>query len=498
MDARACDAGRRAARWLLALSPLLVPACGGGSPAPTEPAAQPTPVAPSVPVVALPETDEARLLDAAFRVDIERIEVVFDVLPAERTVRAHAAVTFRMRPGQTRPIVHFEPARTAGGAALALDGAGLDPGLEGDVRFFTWEGSGQVSMEIQRDLAPGATHRLEAAYTLPMSDDFGRFHTSVNDLEGHGNETLFPTLNTPHELARHRVVLRVHDAEPYQCVGSGLVTRSDAADVQEWVLDTEREVASYTVLFYLAPDADVVADERVVQGVDVRVLGYPGALAHETAFAQLEPWLAELRSALGPFPMPRGLSVVLTPSGGGMEYYGGTITSLRALRHEVFHMYFGCSTIARTYRDSWWDEAINMWYELSADPSFPPIAPEFRSGIVGARNPLTVGFDRRAYDEGARVIQAVATEMGGRDRGVAFLRHLHRTRSFDPFTTEDLAAEILSFSGADFRERFHQWLYATTAAAAAGPSPYAWLHHVDLTPPEEVQRRHGIAPSPRH
>jgi hypothetical protein len=489
MDAKVRDAGRRSIRWALALSVALLPGCGGSAPAPTEPTVQPTPVAP--PVVALPETDEDRLLDAAFRVDIDRIEVAFDVLPADRSVRAHATVLFRMRPGQTRPIFHFEPARTSSGTALALDGEGLDPGLERDVRFFTWEGSGQVSMEIQRDLAPGVKHRLEAGYSLSMSDDVGRFHTDVNDLEGRGNETLFPTLNTPQELARHVVVFRVHDAEPYQCVGSGLVTRTAAADVQEWVLDTEREVASYTVLFYLVPDADVVAAERTVQGVDVRVLGYPGALAHETAFAQLEPWLAELRSALGPFPMPRGLSVVLTPSGGGMEYYGGTITSLRALRHEVFHMYFGCSTVARTYRDSWWDEAINMWYELSATGSVAPIAPDFRSGIVGARNPLTVGFDRRAYDEGARVIEAVATEMGGRERAVAFLRHLHRTRSFDPFTTEDLAYEILSFSGADFRDRFHQWLYATTAAAA-GPSPWEWLHHVDLTPPVEVQRRHGV------
>ena len=133
--------------------------------------------------------------------------------------------------------------------------------------------------------------------------------------------------------------------------------------------------------------------------------------------------------------MPRGISIVLTQGGGGMEYYGGTITSLAALRHEVFHMYFGCSTVATTYRDSWWDEAINMWYELSANPAFAPIEPGFRSGIVGARTPVTVGFDRRAYDEGARIIQAVAEEMGGREQAVAFFSHLHRTRFFDPFTT---------------------------------------------------------------
>jgi aminopeptidase N len=109
---------------------------------------------------------------------------------------------------------------------------------------------------------------------------------------------------------------------------------------------------------------------------------------------------------------------------------------------------------------------------------------------VGNRTPVTVGFDRRAYDEGARIIQAVALEMGGRARGVEFLRQLHRRRRFDPFTTVDLANEILAFSGADFHERFGRWLYNDTAAAAT-TGPYDWLHEVDLTPPEAVRRRYG-------
>jgi hypothetical protein len=283
-------------------------------------------------------------------------------------------------------------------------------------------------------------------------------------------------------------VFRVHNAEPYLMVGSGRVVATTAGDVQEWTLDTEREVASYTVMFFLAPERDVLVDARRVEGVDVRVMAFRGGVAAESAYAQLGPWLAELQAALGPFPMPRGISVVLTQGGGGMEYYGGTITSLGALRHEVFHMYYGCSTVARTYRDSWWDEAINMWYELSTNPAFPPIEPGFRSDIVGARTPVTVGFDRRAYDEGARIIQAVAEEMGGREQTVAFLRHLHLNRSFDPFTTLDLAGEIQAWSGADFHDRFAQWLYSGTSTASERPAP-TWLHRVDLTPPAAPAER---------
>jgi hypothetical protein len=459
--------------------------CGSGgstSPAPS-PAPTAAPTATSEPLPAAPT--EAALLDAVFRIDVERVEAIFDLYPVERRVQAQAAVTFRMRPGQTRPIVHFEPARASSGVALRLDGQDLDLARASDARLFSYQGSGQVSIELQRDLSAGVPHRLEASYPLTLTDAGGRFFADVNDIEGRGNEVVFPTLNVPHELARHVLVFRVHAAEPYLVVGSGLVTAAAAGDVQEWVLDTEREVASYTVMFHLAPARSHLLAERRVHGIDVRVLAPIGGVSAEEAFASLDPWLAELQGALGPFPMPRGLSVVLTQTGGGMEYYGGTTTSLRALRHEVFHMYYACSTVARTYRDSWWDEAIDMWYELSADPAYPPIGETFRSDIVSGRSAVAVGFDRRAYDEGARVIQAVATGLGGRDRMVRFLRDLHARRSFDPLTTWDLADEIQAGTGLDVHEWFRVWLYQSPGARAAAPASSArdWLHRVDTTLP---------------
>jgi hypothetical protein len=461
-------------------------ACGTGGSAPGASSPVPT-AAPAVASEPLPAAPEAALLDAVFRIDVERVEAVFDVYPAERRVQAQAAVTFRMRPGQSRPIVHFEPARSRSGVALRLDGQDLDLARAADARLFTYEGSGQVSLELQRNLAPGVPHRLEASYPLALADAGGRFFANVNDLEGRGNEMLFPTLNTPHELAHHVLVFRVHATDPYLAVGSGLWSARASGDVQEWTLDTEREVASYTVMFHLAPARSHAVSERRLHGVDVRVLAPTGGVTAEEAFAILDPWLAELQRVLGPFPMPQGLSVVLTQAGGGMEYYGATTTSLRALRHEVFHMYYGCSTVARTYRDSWWDEAINMWYELSADPAYVPISEGFRSDIVSGRSAVAVGFDRRAYDEGSRIVQAVAAETGGRDEMVRFLSDLHARRSFDPFTTWDLADEVQAWSGADVRERFRLWLYSSPGAQAALPAPSAgdWLHRVDAALPAE-------------
>jgi hypothetical protein len=478
--------------WACTVGALILASIGCGAENPGPAAPSPAPTATSAASEPLPAAaTEAALLDAVFRVDIERVEAVFDVYPAERRVQARAAVTFRMRPGQSRPIVHFEPASAPSAIALRLDGEELDPAS--DTRPFSYQGSGQLSVELRRDLAAGVPHRLEASYPLTLADAGGRFFANVNDVEGRGNETLFPTLNTPQELAHHVLVFRVHAAEPYLAVGSGHLAPRSAGDVQEWMLDSERAIASYTVMFHLAPARNHALSERRIRGVDVRILAPTGGVPAEEAFATLHPWLAELQGALGPFPMPRGLSVVLTQSGGGMEYFGATTTSLRALRHEVFHMYYGCSTVARTYRDSWWDEAIDMWYELSANPAYAPIEDSFRSDIVGGRSAVAVGFDRRAYDEGARIVQAVATGMGGRDPMVRFLRDLHARRSFDPFTTWDLADEIRVWSGLDVGERFRLWLYQPAGArgAVTAPSAWDWLHRVDVALPA------GSASGPR-
>ena len=363
----------RTGGWLLTLAALALASggCGSGGSAPTAPS--PAPTAPSAvagePLPAAPT--EAALLDAVFRIDVERVEVGFDVYPAERRVEARAEYL----PDAAWPVTADRPLRPGAqspAVSLRLDGRTWTPA---DARLLSFAGSGQISLELQRDLA-GAGHRLEASTRCRDAD--GRFFTNVNDIQGVGNETLFPTLNTPHELARHRLVFRVHAAEPYVAVGSGLTSSTATGDVQQWTFDSERPVASYTMMFHLATARQHVLSERGCGCRRARARADRRRLAEE-AFADLDPWLAELQGALGPFPMPRGLSVVLTQSGGGMEYYGATTTSLRALRHEVFHMYYACSTVARTYRDSWWDEAITCGTSSRPSPPGPdrgrPTAP---------------------------------------------------------------------------------------------------------------------------
>ncbi|MCP4155898.1 MAG: M1 family metallopeptidase, partial [bacterium] len=306
----------------------------------------------------------------------------------------------------------------------------------------------------------------------------------VSDVIGDGNEEWFPTLNTPHELARHRLTFRVHSEKEYRFLGSGLVVQTGneapgttkttapfsgpttglaGGTVQEWSLDTEREIASYTVMFMAMPADLVDYEEATVEGVDLRIMAYKD-ISYDSGIGAVKyaliNWLAELKRELGPFPMERGLSIFVTGvDGGGMEYFGATQTSVEALMHEVLHMYFGCSTVNKTYRDTWLDEAIVEWYDISKVPDVVPIDDTYRSDIVSGRTPTSIGFDGRAYKEGTGIMLAVSTELGGREQMMGFLRYLHENYSYAPFNTFDFLQYLRDYSGIDMEDKFLNWLY---------------------------------------
>jgi hypothetical protein len=436
---------------------------------------------------------EEKLLDNTFRIDLKTISVTFDYFPNDSLAEGQAKVIFNMRPDQTRPLIHFDPAIHSNAPDyISLNGEVLDFSDSSDVRIIDFVGSTQQALEFQRNLQQGIDHTLEISYRLNLPQGYPRFSPDVHDIEGRGNEEIFPTINSPQDMARHKITFRVHGNTMYHCIGSGLVEEVLYQGIQEWHLDTEREIASQTLFFVLMPANDVLVEQRRVNGVDVRIMEFIGGGSTNEAFHILESWLPELEANLGPFPMPRGLSIFLTSFSGGMEFYGGTITSLRALEHEVFHMYFGCSTIGKTYRDLWWDEAINMWYEYSVNPEYPAIYPDYMSNIVSGRSPIAVGCDYRAYDEGARIFQAVAERIGGRQSFIGFLKYLHKNYSFIPFNTMDLVEYLRDYSGVDMTSQFINWVYDgnpstyDTQSILLNPS----IKKVDLTPPQEILKKY--------
>jgi hypothetical protein len=446
---------------------------------------------------------EDALLDAIFRIDIKTVQADLTFNPADVSVDGTCSLFFRMRPGQTRPAFHFKPLSLGelSGYTFQLDGetwtvntAASGPGAP-ILKVLDVPGSAQKSIEVQRDVDPALDHVMTLTYRLRLPVTYPRFSSPVDDIAGQGNEEIFPTVNTPGELARHLITFRVTGDAAYRCLGSGWVQKTGS---QQWLLDSEREVASYTVMYALLPEADMVYEERVVNGIPVRMMAYAGGASLSQAWTQITGALIDFPVWYGPFPMPRGLSVFLVAGGGGMEYFGATISGIGALRHEIHHMYFGTSTVAKTYRDSWFDEAVTSW-AVDYARNLAPTAAEYRSNIVSGRTPWAVGFDVRAYSKGAQIFAAMASRAGGAANLTLFLSDLYRRHAFAPFTSLQIADYFREFTGIDMRQDFVNWLYngkaplaAETAAAVAAASE---AKNIDLTPPEPVLNKYGL-PSP--
>jgi len=408
------------------------------------------------------------LLSSTFRIDISRIDVGLDYTPGANTLLGEATVRFTMRPGQTVPIIHFTPIADVdldSLASITLNGEALDPQDEDDVRQRVLPGSSQRVLEFQRAVDPTSEHVLDMTWeSQSWWEDVapGWLFTDVSDIAGEGNEIFFPTINSPEELSRHVIELRIHSGSPYRVLGSGLVTEDGAQTgpepVQLYTVDTEREVSSITVLLVAAPRDEVLYEERTVAGVPIRIASITEQAEVEQAFDDAESVLNMLQDDFGPLPMERGLSVLLTTDyGGGMEYFGGTISDGWALQHEIVHMYFGTSTVARTWRDSWWDEAINVWYLWPG--GYDSLWSGYESDIVSGQTPVQPSFDTRAYNEGAAIFELVADRVGGREALIDALAAIRADHTFAPFTTGDLIIYLEEFTGVDLSEEFARWVY---------------------------------------
>ena len=179
-----------------------------------------------------PIEDEDQLLDDTFRIDIKTITVTFDYVPEEYYIDSYAVVKFTMRPGQTRAVIHLDSATYDTVInSIRLNDESLDFSDVSDVRIVDFEGTTQDALEFQRDLGENTEHTLEISYRLTLQRQYLGFFSDVSDSRGRGNEEVFPTINTPHALARHYLTFRVHCDRDFRFIGSGLVRKPITASL---------------------------------------------------------------------------------------------------------------------------------------------------------------------------------------------------------------------------------------------------------------------------
>jgi hypothetical protein len=156
---------------------------------------------------------------------------------------------------------------------------------------------------------------------------------------------------------------------------------------------------------------------------------------------------------------------------GGMEYEGGTTSSIGALRHETFHSWWGRAIKPASQADGWWDEAWTVYNDNGASASTPF---NFASPPVelSPRNPWTRLTPGASYSSGERVFQGAAGLMGAPGLR-SHMNAFYASRLARPATTPDLEAFLVARSGQPILvDGFHRFVYGF---ADPGPAPDLWI-----------------------
>lgn len=166
--------------------------------------------------------------------------------------------------------------------------------------------------------------------------------------------------------------------------------------------------------------------------------------------------LAELENDYGPFPHEQVIIYGNAPSG-GMEHSGATITSLRALGHELFHCYHARGLMPANGNAGWMDEAIARW----RDNNYPLTEKlNFESTRLAGHSLWSRMTDRMAYTEGSAFLSWIAYRMNEKNLSFkTFLRDYFEQYKYTTVTTQLFQAELSEAAGMDLSIEFAKYIY---------------------------------------
>lgn len=175
----------------------------------------------------------------------------------------------------------------------------------------------------------------------------------------------------------------------------------------------------------------------------------------------LKKYMAELESTFGPFCHPQFIAY-MTPSGGGMEHCGATITSLWALGHELTHSWFARGVMPSSGNSGWMDEAIASW----RDKGYPRKAPANRTPVnLAGHSEYRRHTPYASYSSGMTFIAEldyILSSQGGMKKQ---LRELFANNHHKNITTEQFKAFIEKKAGKSLFDRFDRYVYGQSEEA---------------------------------
>ena len=165
---------------------------------------------------------------------------------------------------------------------------------------------------------------------------------------------------------------------------------------------------------------------------------------------------AELEADYGPWAHE---SFIAYGAGfGGMEHSGATMTSFKALDHEMLHSYFAKGVMPSSGNSGWIDEAIASWRDRGY----------YRSPVVGVpanlagRSVYARNTNNQAYAHGSAFLAHLDYLMQDKGGLKAFLRGYFQTYQKTLITTDHFINNLEFFSGLELSQLFQDNVFTPT------------------------------------
>ena len=172
---------------------------------------------------------------------------------------------------------------------------------------------------------------------------------------------------------------------------------------------------------------------------------------------------AELENDYGVWPHPRLL--IYAAGQGGMEYSGATMTSMRALGHEMHHAYFARGMTPSNGNSGWMDEALASW----RDNRYPSrTRPGFSSTDMAGHSEYRRFTDRRAYSKGANFMAYLDKMFQSKGGLRKFLKDYASRRMYTIVDTKIFKEDLEKFYNKDLSDVFSRYIYGKRRKSVEG------------------------------
>ncbi|MFK5955952.1 MAG: hypothetical protein QM477_05850 [Planctomycetota bacterium] len=390
--------------------------------------------------------------------------VVFDVETKKATVSAD--MSFEMTGKGGMPVFDLRQ---------KIDAATLD-GEKISIEELAMHDFGRTSgtMRIlERELKPDVTYVLHLDYHLrqplsPHSDPIGwgdgrlDWDFFLSDLNpGRYLEMWFPS-NLLFDKFKLDLDVQLKGTDTaHTFITNGVQT--ELAPLH-WKVSYPDHFTSFSPLLVIVPSQDVKSGSATFklngEKMEIQVTCRNDAgYSVKEVLKQTESHMKEFNKAMGAWMHTGPIVVYLWPGSRSMEYDGATTTAMGALRHELFHSWYGRGVKPVSQNDGWIDEAWDVYFSDDGRIPASRTKHEGKPFELCSSNPWNRTTSSDSYRAGSFFFSRVAGLIGEKNL-IKHMASFYAQHALELVSTAQLESYLVEASGnEDIHQLFHRYVY---------------------------------------